>query len=149
MKKKVSTVLITFFLLLVVLVLSGCDDFSLFDLLANDISLIPGEITLNLEETIKFEVSAGIAPFVFTEVGYGSVPDGIYTAPLAPGNFTISVEDDRNRTAESYVTVVDAVILAPSIVSTGIGGIIPFTISEGTGPHTVTLDPGLGTIGPL
>ena len=43
----------------------------------------------------------------------------------------------------------DAVILAPSIVSTGIGGIIPFTISEGTGPHTVTLDPGLGTIGPL
>ena len=144
MKKEVFTVLVTLFLLIVVFVLFGCDNFSLFDVLANDISLVPGEITLNLNETIEFGVSAGIAPFIFTEVGDGLIPDGIYTAPSLAGNFTISVQDDRNRTAEAYVTVVDAVIIQPEIVSTGIGGVIQFTISGGIGPYNIDWDPLLG-----
>ncbi len=149
MKKKVITGLLALLLLLTFFLVPGCDEFSLIEVLANDISLIPGEITLNLEETIKFEVSAGISPFVFTEIGDGIIPDGIYTAPAVPGNITISVQDDRNRVAEAYVTVVDAVVLAPATVSTGIGGILSFTINGGTDPFTVTLDPDLGTLGPL
>ncbi len=145
MKKKVITVSTLFLLLLVLFLVSGCDDFSLIDVLANDISIIPGEITLNLDETIEFEVSAGISPFVFTEVGDGILPDGIYTAPAVAGSVTISVQDDRNRTAEAYVTVVDAVNILPEIISTGIGGVVQFTISGGTEPYDVDLDPGLGT----
>lgn len=147
MKKKVFTVFVPFFLLLVVFVFFGCDDFSLTEILAKDISLIPGEITLNIDELIKFEVSAGIAPFVFTEVGDGIDHDGIYTAPGTAGNFTISVEDDRNRTAEAFITVVDVanmVSLVPEIVGTGINGEIQFAISGGVGPYTVDWDPGMG-----
>lgn len=153
MKNKAFTVLATLLLLLVVFLLFGCDDFSLTEILAYDISLIPGEITLNLDEIIKFEVSAGIAPFVFTEVGDGIVPNGIYTAPSTTGNFIISVEDDLNRTAEAYVTVVDAanmVSLVPEIVSTGINGEIQFAISGGVGVYTdsdIVLDPDLGSLG--
>lgn len=149
MRKKIITGYITILLIPIFLFIPGCDNFSLVDVLTSNISLIPGEITLNLDETIKFEVSSGIAPFEFTEVGNGEVLEGIYTAPSSTGDFTISVRDDRDRIAEAYVTVVDAVILSPAIISTGIGGILPFTIYGGTGPHTVALDPNLGNVGSL
>ena len=109
MSKKVFTGSIAILLLSIFLLISGCDDFSLVDVLTRDIFLVPAEITLNLDETIKFEVSSGIAPYEFTEVGNGEVPEGIYTAPSTTGNFIISVRDDRDRIAEAYVTVVEAI----------------------------------------
>jgi hypothetical protein len=147
LKKKIISGLVTVFYLSVIFLLLSCDDFNLIELLANDISLVPQEATLNLDETIDFEVSAGISPFRFSVSGGGTIisTSGLYTAPGSTGDVTVYVDDDRNRTAESYVTVVDAVNLEPVIVSTGIGGIIPFTISGGTGPYSVVLDPGLGT----
>ncbi len=152
MKKKIFTVFITLLLILAVFLLFGCDNFSLFDILANGIYLVPEEITLNLNETVKFEVSGGIAPFIFTAFGDGSLSDGIYTAPpVVPGTSTIiSVEDDRNRTAEAYVTVVEAITIAPGLVSTGIGGVVQFRVSGGVTPYiSVVLNPDLGSVSAL
>ena len=147
MKRKVITGSIVILLLSIFLLIPGCDDFNLVDLLSNYIAIIPEEVTLISGETIDFEVSAGIAPFVFTEVGDGIIPNGIYTAPGIDNTYIISVEDDCNRTAAAYATVVNPlniVTLAPEIVSTVINGVIQFTISGGTGDYTVTMDPGLG-----
>ena len=144
MKKEAIPGSIIFLLFLVFFLVPGCDDFSLLEVLANDIALIPEEITLNLDETIEFSVTSGISPFIFTETGDGTISSSLYTAPGVPGNFTVTVKDDRNRTAEAFVTVVDAITIVPEIVSTGIGGVIQFTISGGTGSYNFDWDPLLG-----
>ncbi len=150
MSKKVFTGSIAILLLSIFLLISGCDDFSLVDVLTRDIFLVPAEITLNLDETIKFEVSSGIAPYEFTEVGNGEVPEGIYTAPSTTGNFIISVRDDRDRIAEAYVTVVEAISITPEVVSTGIGGVLEFRISGGVIPYiSVIPTSGLGSVSAL
>jgi len=135
-------------ILILGLILFGCDNFSLIELLNNDISIIPEEITLSLGETVRFEVSSGIFPFTFTEIGGGSIPNGIYTAPGTEGSFTISVEDDRKRIAEADVTVVDAanmVNLVPEIITIGIGTNLQLNISGGIAPYVIDLNPGLGS----
>ncbi|MDA3941637.1 MAG: hypothetical protein PF693_20400 [Spirochaetia bacterium] len=147
MRTKVITGSIIFLLLISLFLISGCDDFSLIEILSNDISLIPGEVTLNFNESIKFEVSAGVSPFVFTESGDGAISGNVFTAPGTSGSFPIMVEDNLRRTAEATITVVDPatqVYITPEIVSTVIDGVISFTISGGTGPYTVIWDSILG-----
>ena len=147
MKNRVITGSITFLLLSIFLLVSGCDDFSLMEILANDISLIPEEITLNFDESVEFHVSNGIEPFNYSLTGEGTISSSLYTAPGIAGNYKVTVEDDLNRAADAYVIVLDAadlVSIIPEIISTGINGIVQFTISGGTGLYEIDLDPELG-----
>ncbi len=145
MRKKVITGSIILLFFSIFLLIPGCDDFSLVEIMSNNISIIPGEITLNLNESVNFQVAAGIPPYTFTEIGDGTINSGLYTAPGVAGSFTVFVKDDKNRNAESNITVVDVVNIVPEIVTTGINGEIQFTISGGTAPYNVTLDPVLGS----
>lgn len=139
--KKV-TLLPILFISLFLLLINSCDDFNLIDLISSDITLVPEEAMLDMGESITFHVAAGVAPYTFKQEGDGNIDKttGEFTASGSPGDITVLVTDSKDRTAEAAVTVVDMLKLSPQMVTTGIGGVINFSISGGLGPYTVTLD---------
>jgi hypothetical protein len=133
----------------------GAEATSLISVIAPpDLSLSPVNLTLNIGSYRFFLGEGGVAPYVYSATGPGTIDgSGLYTAPADIGggyeNDTVMVTDARGATAISFVTIVKSTTLALSGSATLVeeGKTATFTAREGQPPYaSFTLDalPGSG-----
>jgi hypothetical protein len=100
-----------------VLLITGCGNFFLSDLLddpsaggGGPLSISPLSATLLVNTTMVFTADGGATPYVFSvQSGGGSIDadSGIYTAPSTPGSAIIQVRDDNGDTSEAEAIYIE------------------------------------------
>jgi len=120
------------------------------------LSITPPSIVVSsdIERSLSFSVSGGTAPYSITSSkandvyfgaqGNGTTTGSSFTATVRQnaeaGTVTIRVFDAAGASAASTVTIQAQPLIAPgsaTVLST-VGGTVPFTISHGTAPYSVT-----------
>jgi hypothetical protein len=98
--------------------LSGCDDFLYYEVMAGAIpgsaggplSISPISATLPVDGSLVFTAGGGTAPYRFTVVsGNGDIDEttGRYTAPSSPGSDIVRVTDNDGATSDAQTYYVD------------------------------------------
>ena len=96
--------------------------------------------------------TGGIKPYSYAIVaGLGVIDavNGIYTAPATSGTATVRTTDSSTptpATADTAVTIYNALTLSPTSITLGTSGTQTFTATGGFGALTFTVYPGTGTI---
>jgi hypothetical protein len=137
---------------LILLLISGCDEFSLYDVLQPEeedegdaLALLPASLVLPTNQEFAFEAQGGTPPYTFAiAAGGGSiVPDtGLFTAPATEDEIVIQVTDDAGDASSAQVSVVqgaDSLVISPATASILVNEQVPFTASGGTPPYSYTL----------
>jgi hypothetical protein len=111
------TLLLTFAVYLSTLLVTGCGNFFLSDLLddpsaggGGPLSISPISATLLVDTTCVFTADGGKPPYVFSVQSGGGTIDadsGIYHAPLTPGSAVIQVRDDDGDTSEAEAIYIE------------------------------------------
>ncbi len=98
---KCNMKLFVFSLALFLVLLTGCDNFMLSELLDGELgkalSIDPSSLVLPATDNITFSASGGVPPYFFSVASGGGTitPDtGMYTAPALAGTAIIRVTDD-------------------------------------------------------
>lgn len=123
---------------LLVLLLSGCKDFSFYSELGvkSGIRISPSSVTILTGNTMSFSAAGGHAPYVFKVIsGNGSIDadTGVYTAPGSVGNDIVMVTDKNNLSVTAQVRIVstlDALQINPKVATLSPGGSITFVPAE-------------------
>lgn len=71
------------------------------------LSISPTSATLAINATQNFTATGGVAPYVFSRTGGGTIADGLYTAPSSATTATVTVTDSLGNTSNASVTVQD------------------------------------------
>ncbi len=91
----------------------------------------------------------GVPPYTYSIVsGGGSIDsvNGIYTAPAAPTSGTLRTTDAKGHTADTAVTIYNALTMTPSSVTLAINTTQQFTASGGVGLLSYTVYSGTGSV---
>jgi hypothetical protein len=109
--------LLIFAVCLSALLITGCGNFFLSDLLddpsaggGGPLSISPISATLLVDTTCVFTASGGNPPYIFSIQSGGGTIDtdsGIYNAPLTPGSAVIQVRDDNGDTSEAEAIYIE------------------------------------------
>lgn len=99
-------------------VFSGCDDYSLFEILESaaeqtdsdgPLSIVPVSATVEIDTELVFSVTGGVPPYLFSVTsGSGTIDpvSGAYTAPSVPSVDIVQVEDSEGSVSDAQVLVV-------------------------------------------
>jgi hypothetical protein len=111
------TLILTFAVCLSAVLVTGCGNFFLSDLLddpsaggGGPLSISPISATLLVDTSCVFTADGGDPPYVFSvQSGGGSIDadSGIYKAPLTPGSAIIQVRDDNGDTSEAEAIYIE------------------------------------------
>jgi hypothetical protein len=138
-------------IVVILLFLSGCDEFTLRTTLGLDgLSLTPAGATVSLGSTLDLSVSGGSPPYEFVVFsGSGSVapsaePDeATYTAPGSPGTDIVQVSDSNGLTDTISILIVDTaanpLILIPSSITLSTNDVFSFTAQGGVAPYSYSV----------
>lgn len=111
------TLLLAFAVCVSALLVTGCGNFFLSDLLddpsaggGGPLSISPISATLLVDTKCVFTATGGKPPYAFSVQSGGGTIDadsGIYTAPLTPGSAVIQVRDEDGDTNEAEAIYVE------------------------------------------
>ena len=93
--------------------------------------------------------AGGVSPYTFAIVsGLGTIDPatGVFTAAATTGSVTIRTTDSVAATADTTVTVYNALTLSPLSLTISASGTQTFTASGGVGARTFSIYTGTGTI---
>jgi len=98
------------------LLLVSCSDFDLYSVMQGELpggmlQVIPVAAQVVVNTSFKFSAQGGSPPYTFSvlpHAGMGSINanSGLYTAPAAPTNDTIQVQDKNGATSQAVATVI-------------------------------------------
>ena len=96
---------------------------------------------------IHFATSGGNPPYRwYATAGEISEPDSdnnvTYTAPLAVGIYTVTVEDAGGQTYDFVISTIQSMIVTPAKLNMSPGGTRKFRVTGGQKPYTATADAG-------
>ena len=134
-------------LLLALIVLTGCKDFSFFSELGikGTLKLSPSSVTVIPDASVTFSASGGNPPYTFSVVsGLGTVDPatGEYIAPSVETTAVIMVTDNAGESGTATVSVVAALAalaISPTSASVSSGSSITFVATGGVSPYTFTI----------
>lgn len=136
------------------LLISGCDNFVLYDTLEADslaqnatsdpLAIVPGNVAVQVTEQVSFAAAGGKPEYRFSITSGGGSIDpesGVYTAPSQIGGAAVQVSDSLNNTASAIVTIVAAEELgiSPSSLTINSESSYTFSASGGVPPYSFTL----------
>lgn len=110
--------------------------------------LSPGTLSLAVNNTKSFSVTGGKAPYAFSRVsGVGNIDptSGEYSAGGSSGVATIQVTDSLGQTAQSHITINNAISFSPISVNLAAGATQNFTVSGGVPPYSYLNTAGIGS----
>ena len=113
------------------------------------LAISPTSITLSVNGNLTFATTGGVAPNTFTIFSGGGVINsatGAYTAPATAGSAVIRVTDSLGHTANSTVTITNALGISPAAVTLAVNNTQTFSAVGGSGPFTYSIFSGGGTI---
>lgn len=113
------------------------------------VSMQTSAITMTVENSYTFKTVGGLPPYSFSILaGGGSLNSstGEYSAPAATGSATIQVTDGAANTANSTVTIVDALAISPTSVTLSVNNATTFTGTNGVGSRRFSIASGGGSI---
>jgi plastocyanin len=149
-------------LFVLLLILSGCDDFSFYKELGETqkepLSISPSALKLYVGDSSPyvFSASGGIQPYVFNLISGGGSFDALtatYTAGPSPDAATVQVTDAVGAKREAVIEVtaaVDPIVLSPASVTILPGTSVTFTVIGGSEPlnFQVTSGASFGSVSP-
>jgi hypothetical protein len=145
---RTRAVLYPLILLIFALVVSGCDEFSLYDqfMTVEDarLTITPAVAALFVSETVNFTASGGSGGYVFTVLEgnggeiLGTSETVVYTAPADPGEFTVRVTDADGEFVDASVQVYvrSELRIYPDVLFISIDGEYDFAATGGTPPYS-------------
>lgn len=123
--------------------------------ISHPLAITPLTKELAYRQSIRFQVTGGIPPYIFSRTTESSVNDGTldtsigeFTAGVTAGSVVIQVQDSSpvRKSATATLTIKDMLALQPDTIAIGVGR---FTILEaigGVGPFTWSIVSGGGTL---
>jgi hypothetical protein len=112
------------------------------------LQISPSQVRIGKGDSFVFEHLGGIAPFIFSVQGRGSIDgiSGLYTAPATSGTLSdrIVVTDSRGNSSEALVSITESIRFFAKNKITQPGAIINFNelIDGGTPPYTLSCTAG-------
>lgn len=127
--------------------LSNTSDFSLT--VNGPLAVSPASAYLVVDSDLSLTPSGGVAPYSFSIVsGAGTIDSaaGVYTAASTTGSATLRTTDAMGNTANTTVTIYNALTLSPLTVTMAINTTQSFTAAGGVGALSYSVYSGTGSV---
>ncbi|MCP4697917.1 MAG: PKD domain-containing protein [Gammaproteobacteria bacterium] len=97
-------------------------------------------------DNVILNASGGVEPYSWSAsagvLSPDSGPSVNYTAPNAPGEYVVTVQDARPETAQATVKVYPPLALSPQVAEPAIGDSLEFMVSGGKAPYSIVVTNG-------
>ncbi|MEK6628571.1 MAG: hypothetical protein AABY53_08085 [Bdellovibrionota bacterium] len=116
------------------------------------LTITPVTQTMSINGMLSFSSGGGVPPYtysVFSGAGSINASSGAYTAPGSVGTDVVRVTDSIGNTADSTVTINNALGISPAAITLAVNNTTTFTGLAGSPGYTFSIFSGGGSINPV